>query len=295
MLTSHKIPVSKIVGAVRYELVLTTVYMLAIGALDEIYQVKGMSIPLQIPAILGTAISLMLAFRTNQAYDRWWEARKVWGSIVNDSRTWARQALTFIKNEEAQRKLIMRQIAWNHVLGKSLRKLDASDEINKYLSPDDVKSIKEADNLPNAILALQGRDIRSELEKGSLDSFHHLRLDQTLEKLTDSMGMCERIKNTVFPTLYGLLVHLFIYLFVIILPFGLVEPMGFIEIPLVVGISFIFFSIEKAAKAMQDPFENRPTDTPMTALAINIERDLKQMMKEKEFPEKLKTDRYILM
>ena len=104
-----------------------------------------------------------------------------------------------------------------------------------------------------------------------------MQLDNTITRLTDHMGKCERIKSTVFPSTYSLFIHSFIYLFIFTIPFGLGDQFGVAEIPLSTGIGIAFFLIEKTAMHMQDPFENRPTDTAMTTIATNIHRNIVQM------------------
>src|SRR5690606_22406406 len=237
-----------------------------------------------VPAILGTVISLLLAFRSNQAYDRWWEARIVWGAIVNDSRSFARQVITFIGNlydsgstGELKERLIKRQIAWNYAVTKSLRKQDPYKDIKRLLSESDFEFVKAYDNVPNALLKLQGMDINRATNEGLLNQFQQIELERTLMKLTDSMGKCERIKSTVFPETYTLYIRLAIYLFITVLPFSLFGLFGYISIPLVIAIGTLFLLIEKMAVHLQDPFENKPTDTPMSTISAKIERDLMQM------------------
>jgi len=99
------------------------------------------------------------------------------------------------------------------------------------------------------------------------------------------MGKCERIKNTVFPATYSLYIHFAMNFFILLLPFALIEYFGLIEVPLVVAIASSFLLIEKMAIHLQDPFDNKPTDTPMTAISRNIERDLKQMLNDHQLPE----------
>jgi ion channel-forming bestrophin family protein len=284
MLLKNNIPIGYVLGKVKYDSALVAMYAIVVTILHQM-KIFNFDIPIGgVPAILGTVISLLLAFRSNQAYDRWWEARIVWGAIVNDSRSFTRQVITFIGNlydsgstGELKERLIKRQIAWNYALTKSLRKQDPYKDIKRLLSESDFEFVKAYDNVPNALLKLQGMDINRATNEELLNQFQQIELERTLMKLTDSMGKCERIKNTVFPETYTLYIRLAIYLFITVLPFSLFGLFGYISIFLVIAIGTLFLLIEKMAVHLQDPFENKPTDTPMSTISAKIERDLMQM------------------
>jgi putative membrane protein len=301
MLVKLNLPAGYLFRLIRKEAIGVSLYILLISLLDEYFEVKNLSIPIAIPTILGTAISLILGFRTNEAYIRWWEARQIWGAIVNDSRTWARQVITFIKDADEeevnriQRKMIHRQIAWIYSLGAQLRKTDPLINTQEYLDDVDEVEVQNSNNPANTILLQQGRSLARLTAIGKINQFQQVQMENTLSSLTDNMGKCERIKNTPFPTLYTYLVHAFIYLFVILLPFGLIETLGYVEIPIGISIALIFFSLERSAILLQDPFEGQPTDTPVTAIAQTIERNLRQMMNEQQKPEEAVKDTYYIM
>ncbi|WP_290792677.1 bestrophin family protein [Flavihumibacter sp. UBA7668] len=291
MLLRKNIPFSYVLGKIKTELLLITIYAIVIAVLYENYHITRISIPIAVPTILGTIISLLLGFRSNQAYDRWWEARHIWGAIVNDSRSLSRQVISFTSNlyedENIQRfrqRLINRQIAWNYALGQSLRKKSALKGLDKWISKKDYEYAEGFDNVPAALLDLHSRDIKVSLDKGWINTYQHVELDRTISRLCDCMGKCERIKNTVFPVTYSLYIHFSLLLFIALLPFGVIQYFGMFEVPLVVAISASFLLIEKMAIHLQDPFENKPTDTPMTSIAAGIEKNLKQMLAE-EVPE----------
>lgn len=131
-----------------------------------------------------------------------------------------------------------------------------------------------------AILDLQGLDLQKANDKRLLNTYQQVEIDRTLSRLCDSMGKCERIKNTIFPATYSLYIHFSLLFFFLLLPFAVVEFFGAMTIPVIIAIAAVFFLIEKMAIHLQDPFENKPTDTPMTAICFTIERDLKQMISE---------------
>ncbi len=277
-------------------MILITLYVSLIAVIQHFFNLK-LAIPLSVPMLLVTVISLLLAFRANQAYDRWWEARIVWGGIVNDSRSFARQVVSFIDNAyesdekaEMEARLVNRQIAWAHSLGRALRDRGTEKKLHKWLSADDLEFIERFSNTPMALLELHARDLKFALDNGWINTFQHIELDKTLTRFSDHMGKCERIKKTVFPSTYGLYLHLAMNLFIMLLPFALIEFFGWVMIPLVTVIASAFWLIEKMSVHMQDPFENRPTDTPVTSIAQTIERDLKQVIREHHLSHSLDTD-----
>jgi putative membrane protein len=287
MLLKENIPFGYVFGKIKYEIIWISLYAIGI-AIYHNFHITRISIPIAIPAILGTVISLLLGFRSNQAYERWWEARIIWGAIVNDSRTLTRQLLTFTNYSEEtppevvrfRELFVKRQIAWNYALGQALRKLNPMIGLDRLLPKRELEHISRYDNKHLALQELHAMDIDYALKQGWINRYQQVELDRTLTRLCDSMGKCERIKNTVFPATYSLYIHLTLNLFIIMLPFGLIEYFGIVEIPLVVAIASSFLLIEKMAIHLQDPFENKPTDTPVTAISRNIEKDLKQMLKD---------------
>lgn len=287
MLLKKNIPLKYIFGKIRVELMLVAIYSLTINVLYYQYDFTSMVIPISVPMVLGTVLSLLLAFRSNQAYDRWWEARTIWGAIVNDSRSLTRQVLSLMdatyQSEDLilfQERFVKRQAAWCHSLGQSLRKTDPLKGVDRLLSRRELSYVMRYDNVPAALLLLHGKDLKYAMEQGWINQYQQIAIDQTLSRLCDSMGKCERIKNTVFPATYSLYTHFTVIFFILLLPFALIDVLGFMEIPLVVAIAASFLLIEKMAINLQDPFENKPTDTPVTTIARNIEKDLRQMLHE---------------
>jgi len=295
MLLNKRIPISYILNKVKYDLIIVLSVSLSALFVTNRYQELLPEMPLTIPAFIGTAISILLSFKLSQSYDRWWEARKVWGAVVNDSRSLViqLQSLTSKGNDGKIKKIAFRQIAWCYSLGQSLRELNPTDNLDGFISEEDLKEIKKHNNKPLALLQLNASDIKQLKETNQLDIFSQLQLDNTLVRLCDSQGKSERIKTTVFPVTYRLFLHAIIYLFVVTLAIAL-RVDGLFEIPLLVAISSAFFLLEKTATHMQDPFENRPTDTAMTAIAKTIEINIKQLLKETEVPKPHQLDNFHL-
>lgn len=296
MLLNKRIPASYILNKVKYDLVYVLVVSLVVLFITDKYQELLPEMPLTIPAFIGTAISILLSFKLSQSYDRWWEARKVWGAIVNDSRSFVIQLQTLIAkdNDAMVRRIAFRQIAWCYSLGQSLRGLNPTENLEKFISAEDLEEIKQHNNKPLALLNLHGRDIKNLKENNQLDIFSQLQLDNTLVRFCDAQGKSERIKTTVFPVTYRMFLHAIIYLFVITLSISLKDIGGIFEIPLLLLVSAAFLLLEKSATHMQDPFENRPTDTAVTAIAQTIEINIKQLLKETEIPQPHQPEKFYL-
>lgn len=297
MLLEKKIPTTYILNKIKYDIGVVFLLGALLVLISHHYAVALPEIPLTIPLFLGTAISILLSFKLNQSYDRWWEARKIWGSIVNDSRSLALQLNGFVSknNDAAIKKIVFRQIAWCYSLGQSLRGLDPIKNTEKFMPEDDISAIRSHQNKPLALLQLHTDDIRRLRDSGQIDAFAQIQLDNTLVRLCDAQGKAERIKSTIFPVTYRKFLHYIIYLFVITLSVSLNNLTYYYELPVLLLISSAFFLLEKSATHMQDPFMNRPTDTAMTTIARTIEINLKQLVGEKEVPTPLETKTFYLM
>ena len=295
LLNKPKIPLKYILNKIKYDILYVLVVSLTVLFLTDRYVIFMPEMPLTIPAFIGTAISILLSFGISQSYDRWWEARKIWGSIVNDSRSLVIQLQTLTKNgdEEKIKLIALRQIAWCYSLGQSLRGLNPTENLEKFISKEELTEIEQHQNKPLAMLQLHGGNIKELRDGGQLDAFSQIQLDQTLTRLCDAQGKAERIKSTVFPVTYRLFLHGTIYLFVITLAVSL-RVDGLFETPLLLAISSAFFLLEKSATHMQDPFENRPTDTPVTAIARTIEINIKQLIKHKNIPNAHQADGFYI-
>jgi putative membrane protein len=292
MLLKKNVPFTYIFGKISKELTVVTIYATAIVVLYQNFQFTRISIPIAVPALLGTVISLLLAFRSNQAYDRWWEARILWGAIVNDSRSLTRQVLYFIDDpyysaeiQLFKERFVKRQIAWCYALSQSLRNTSPLLGLDRLMKEDELEFISKYKNVPMSILELHARDMKTALKEGWINQFQQVQIDTTLSNLCDRMGGSERIKNTVFPVTYSKYINMTINLFILMLPFGLIEFFGYVGIPIVIAIAASFLLIEKMAIHLQDPFENKPTDTPTTTISRTIERDLSQMLNDAQFQE----------
>jgi len=295
MILEKRIPLKYWFKEIKWDLLIVSVFS-AIIYFIKLYLIN-LDIPVSIGAFLGTAIALLLSFKLSQSYDRWWEARKIWGAIVNDSRTLVIQLKQFSKESDKSivKTMAYRQIAWCYALGRYLRKQDVLVNLEDFISEDEIASIRHKNHVPLTLLDHHGQNVRALHKENSLNDYQQIQLDTTILKFTASMGMAERIKNTVFPRTYRNVLHFFIYIFLLLLSLALENVYGFLEIPLLILISIPFFMLEKIAFVIQDPFENKPTDTAMTSIARTIEINIKELLGEKELPEPYKNNGFYIM
>ena len=284
MILAKKTPIWFLVTTARRDLVLTTLFTLVLLTLHLKFNFYAM--PISISALLGTAIALILSFQLAQSYDRWWEARTIWGAIVNDSRSLVLQTKNFTHQKESEKvtALAQMQIAWVNTLSHTLRgeKTDAA-YVAKYLPEEAQQKVLDAGHP-----ALHINDLMSQtIESLEIDSYKKMQLDATLVRLVGSMGACERIKNTVFPREYPFYLHITIYLFLAFMSVSLANLGHHWEILMILLIAAPFFLLEKAAEHLQDPFEGRPTDVPVSSIARNIEINILNLLEAEEVPEPL--------
>lgn len=286
----------KVVQYVKRELLLAITVSLVVYGLH----VNGLGIvtlPFSISAILGSALAIFIAFRNNSAYSRWWEARTLWGGIVNSSRVLARLVITFTdshahqstyqaeRSDRFKKEMIYLLIAWVHALRLHLRKQTDVLELKNFLSEQEFKALQENNNKPNYLHLLTGKKVYEAMANGTLGGFDSFQMEGQLLALANYQGGCERIKNTPLLRQYDFFTRVFLVTFIVLLPFSLMTDfskmnLSFLMVPISVIISFVFAIIGKVGEVNEDPFENRITDVPLSALCNTIERDLKEMLGE---------------
>lgn len=295
MIINRKIPIQFLFNQIKVPLLIVIVLGLIFGLAPKYFPDFLPEIPIGIATTLGIAISILLSYKINQSYNRWWEARTIWGAIVNDSRSLVLQLQLYLNQEDALlRKISHYQIAWCYALDKSLRKQDVLKSLEHLLDDEDLEKIKTQSNIPLAINQLQTKKVRELYQNNKFDEFARTQFEETLTRLVASMGKCERIKNTVFPTMYGQTLNVAIYLFVIFLSLSSLQLNLILQIIILVSISMVFFFLQKMAHQLQDPFNNYPTDTPMTALSRTIEINIRQLLGEKDIPKPIEPNKFYL-
>jgi ion channel-forming bestrophin family protein len=257
---------------------------------------KWISLP-HIPlSVFGGAIGVILGFRNNTAYQRWWEARTLWGSIVNSSRTLAREATSMIvavgdtPEEQAQlstmqRSVVLHHIAYVHALRCHLRGQPSWDELKDLLPADEITSLNSEKNVPLAIQQRIGILLRQCYKRGWVDSVRWASLDATLSALLNAQGGSERIKNTPLPVQYDYYPKVAVAIYCLVLPLGLVANLGIFTPIGSTVVSMIFLALDRIGRDLELPFENNINDVPLHALARTIEINLKQQLGDTQLPD----------
>jgi ion channel-forming bestrophin family protein len=287
----------------------TFVYLLQRAEQTHYFNSLLIHLPFGVVAMLATALAIFLAFRNNSAYDRWWEARKIWGGIVNSSRTFGRQviSLTSLSEERPEtiaafrQELIYRHIAWINALRLQLRKETTWDEVKPFLDSEEFDWVMQRQNHATQLIQKQGLRIADGRKENLIVEARYLEiLDETLTSLYGLQGKAERIKNTPLPRQYDYFPRVFLFLFVTLLPSGMITELNKVHsswmvIPLATVVSYVFYVLMRVGEFNEDPFEGRFSDTPMTALCRTIEIDMREQLGETDLPPKLEPVDGILM
>ncbi|MGV3600791.1 MAG: bestrophin family protein [Dyadobacter fermentans] len=231
-------------------------------------------------SLLGFVISMLLVFRTNTAYDRWWEGRKQWGMLVNGSRNLALKLAALIGPEYADEREFFKKMIPNYAFAMKnhLR--------NRYISEEfeDTKlfqksSLVTTDHVPNQIAAAIFAKVIELQKKGALLPEHTIILNHELEGFTNICGACERIKNTPIPLSYSSFIKKFIFIYCLTLPIGYVFSLHFLVIPFVMFVFYILASLEVIAEEIEDPFGEDSNDLPMERISTGIRTATQALLK----------------
>lgn len=290
-----------------------------------------LTLPWQPMAVVGTAVAFITGFKNNASYTRLWEARQIWGTIVNSSRTWVLLVTAFLRSEDggvARQLLLHRHIAWITALRfqlreprawENMRRGDANQEYSRryavqewtgkiedclipVLSPGEYTAVMARKSRATLLLQLQGQQLTTLRAAGALTELEHIELTRVLSGLIDAQGKCERIKNFPYPRQFATLNLLFTWTFITLVPFGLLpefHKMGpgfaWVTIPASVVLAWIFHTMDKIGTISENPFEGSPNDVPITALSRTIEIDIRQALGETTIPPPLDPQNEILM
>jgi putative membrane protein len=294
---------SRMLVYVGTPLLILVLYDLAVVAAYKVMHWDWVALP-HIPLTLfGSAIGIIVAFRNQSAYARWWEARTLWGALVNNSRSWARQVTTVmlpLNDAEAgelkvmQRRLVYHEIAYVHALRQHLRGLEPWGELVPLLSEQELSELRNEKNVTLAIQQQMGALLRQCQVRRWIDWAHWQALDNNLDDLVDAQGGAERIKNTPMPKQYEYFPQLFVQIYCLLLPLALVINMGWYTPLGSTLVGFIFLALDKIGRDLEDPFENTIYDVPLTAITTTIEVNLRQLLGETVLPEAEKPVRGVL-
>ena len=239
--------------------------------------------------LLGVALSLFLGFRNNASYQRWWEARGLWGQLVYDARSLARQVLSFIDEEtetgrDTQWRMIHLTIAFTHALRHRLRDTSPWQDVERFVEPKHHSSMHQTQNLPDYLMRLMGKNLGDSRRQGQYSELMVQNMDERLTSMTIVLAACERIHNTPLPFAYMLLVHRTTYLYCFMLPFGLVSSLGWATPLICAVIAYTFFGLDVLSEELEEPFGLAANQLPLTALSRTIEINLLEALGENELP-----------
>lgn len=262
---------------------------------DVIVTVTYYVVPFTAPSLpltlFGTALALFLGFRSNSAYQRWWEGRVLWGQMINASRSLARQARNYLPDEamDLKRTIVLRQIAYVNALRCQLRRQPADGEVLRFLSRGEADFALGRVNIANGIVDGTGRRINGARAEGWIDTIQQASMESILVDIANAQGGMERLKNMPLPSQYRFFPTIFTHLLCILLPIGLVDTLGFAT-PLGSSIAGLMFLVVLAiGDDLVDPFANTVHDVPLSAMCRTIEIDLLQAIGD-QAPEPLRPD-----
>ncbi|KAJ3335823.1 hypothetical protein HDU93_004356 [Gonapodya sp. JEL0774] len=245
--------------------------------------------------VLGTALSIFLAFRANTSFSRWGEAAQAWATITTASRILGHLVVCFVdahkhtsqynseRAEAYKREMIHRVIAWSHALRVQLRKQTDYGDVMSLLPREEASEIQLAHNRPLWIMKRIAHRIYDGMADGTLQGFDSFQMEGQLAALQGAQSVCERIKEIPVPRQYDYFTRVYVHVFVILLPFFLVQTFvisgaAYLVIPISGIVSFLFTTIERTGAVNEDPFEGAITDVPLTSYTRTIERDLKSLL-----------------
>ena len=255
--------------------------------------------------LIGLPLAIFLGFRNNAAYDRYWEGRKLWGEIALQSRNFSRQCLSLIEYAEPLNaaaglkdlrvRMVYRAIAFSHALRHLLRDTDAGNELKPLLTQHEWQHSANTTHIPDYLMHQMGNDLRLCMNEKRLDGCLAAAMDTTLSAMTAAAAACERIKSTPIPFSYTLMLHRTAYLYCFLLPFGLVDTIGFMT-PFVVGIvAYTFFGLDALGDEIEEPFGTSPNDLALEAICRSIEINLREAIGDKLRLEPLEPVNYCLI
>ena len=244
-------------------------------------------------SLVGVALAIFLGFRNSASYDRYWEARKLWGRLLVEARNLVRQTASFSKADP--RPMALGVAAFVHAVRHQLRRTDPTADLQRLLPADVAAQALSRRNPAQAILLWLARDVGAQRERGELSPFLAVELDRSLSGLNDAQGGCERINNTPLPFTYSVILHRTVYLYCLLLPFGLLDAIGVMTPVMVTFVAYSFFAIEALSDEIKEPFGTMPNDLALVAMSTNIEIAVRDLLGEHQLPESPQPVNHILI
>jgi ion channel-forming bestrophin family protein len=230
-------------------------------------------------SLLGIVLGLFLVFRTNSAYDRWWEGRRLWGGMVNSTRNFALKLNAYLpKGDFDEREWFAKMIPnFAFAMKEHLRKGVQFSELEP-VSDTFNEDLKKFAHRPNKTAAMMYDRTNELYKKNILTGDHLINLDKELKDFIDLMGACERIRNTPIPYSYTMYIKKFIFIYIVTLPFGFIPTFGYFTIPTVLLVSFVLLSVELIAEEIEDPFGRDINDLPTDELSVKIRENVREIL-----------------
>jgi putative membrane protein len=281
--TSHLCDIKgSLVREILGRVALCVTWSVVVTALHEL---RPNSLYFEIPetahALIGAAISLLLVFRTNSSYDRFWEGRKMWGAIVNETRNLVRQFSEWCADDPARvRRIGLWTIAYAWACMNRLRGRSEIGAIQSELPAAEVATVLKAVHVPLAVARRLTAELEAARRAGLLTDYQQVHLDQNVQQLIDYIGACERIHTTPLPFAYAVHLRRALILYCFTLPLALVARFGWETVPATLMIAYVMFGIEEIGVEIEDPFGTQDNDLPLESICDSIERNLRDVIEE---------------
>jgi putative membrane protein len=319
----------------RRNIYITLIISIVPVVLYQILELKFIAIPWTVVALLGTATAFIVGFKNTQTYNRTWEARQIWGAILNSSRAFGTMSRDFLNNPDKTKELVYRHFAWLTALRYAMRDSRAWEtsshsynaeykefysipeketplemELEKYITADELKYILTTKNKAAQLMSLQSKSIKQLFTDKEIDSYQFVEMQRMVKDFYDQQGKSERIKNFPYPRQFATINSFFIKLFCIMLPFGMLKEFdklndgmgGFMQgnmiwlvIPFSVLISWVYTSLEQVGESTENPFEGSANDVPISQMSRTIEIDMREMLGETDLPSALQPKNNIIL
>lgn len=245
-------------------------------------------LPMAPLAVVGAALGIFVSFRTNSAYDRWWEGRKLWGRMINVSRHFATQVINYLPDDAVvvRRRIVHRHVAYVHALRCLLRGQDPLEDADFVRTvPDDPERYRGQSNVTHALLHRQSAELVELDDAGRLSELRMQLLDRSLEEMLAVQGGCERIKNTPMPRGYGFIADRLIMTYGFLFPLALVNELGWLVVPINVLVCLSFTLISEAGRVLENPFSLFWNGLPLYSMSMTIERNLGERLGDEDLVE----------
>jgi putative membrane protein len=230
-------------------------------------------------SLLGIVLGLVLVFRTNSAYERWWEGRKLWGALINETRNLALKMHAFLPEEDNASRLFFAKSITNyvyamkgHLRGKvNLTELEITDELS-------LADLEAGKHIPNIIAGSMYTKCNQLYRHNHITGDQLIIIDKEVKAFTDIVGACERIKNTPIPYSYSLFMKKFIFIYTMTMPLGFITTFAYWTVPIVMFVFYVLVSIELIAEEIEEPFGVDSNDLPMEEMALRIKQNVKEIL-----------------